>query len=147
MAITAGQIIRAADLAWDSDAVNLTDDRATVTGSWVQWGTETIQFADPGVDVIVKAWITGRLRNGVHTQGFGAARVSISLDGGASWVAGQSYSASVGTNVGFNTPYSATNFATGVPTGDIILKAEMMSTTSTDTYYESGKIMADVFPR
>jgi hypothetical protein len=147
VAITAGQIIRAADLAWDSAAVNLTNDAASTTGTWEQWGTETIQFADPGTNVLVKAWITGRLNNLTDANVQGAARVSISLDGGATFIGGQSFSVSVGTSVSPFATYAATNFASGVPTGDIIIKGELLSTGSTATLYESGKIMADVFPQ
>ena len=145
MAVAAGQIITAADLAWNSGSVALTNDTNTATISWQQWGTQTIQFDDPGVKVMVRAWLIGRLVNHTDTGSNGAGRVQISTDGGVTFTPGSAAAVDVGTSVGPRAITSSMGYLSVVPTGDVIIKAEL-SVSDISISGEDGSIMADIFP-
>lgn len=146
MAFRAGQRVTAASLSWDTDATTLTDDTASATGTWEQWGSEQIQFPDPGLPVKVRAWLTGRFVNTADTDSNAAARVLISLDGGGTFTAANTPGANVGTSVGTRATAVAANFVEGTPSGDIVVKAELL-VSDTSISCQDGYIMADVFPQ
>lgn len=145
MAIKAGQRVTAAHLSWNSSAVSLTDDSPNAEDAWEQWGTETIVFPNPGIEVLVRAWVSGRLRNFSAGTATGSARVEISLDGGNTFTRGFAYSVDCNADIP-RVSMSTTGYASGVPTGDIVIRA-LMTSTSTNTFFEAGGLMADVFPR
>lgn len=127
MAWQAGQIITAARLTNRLDGVNLTDTAPTT--AWTDWGTETVTWPNPGVEVTVTASLVGRWLNAVDTTAVSSSRVRISLDGGTTWSYGQIIYVQTGTGAGaqIRAVAASQHAVTGTPTGSVIVKARCMT--------------------
>lgn len=141
---TKGYVDSAAFMAQDGTA--LTNDSAAVTATWEDWGTETLTIPDPGVPVSVSARVSGYLKNSTNADQ-GAVRVSVSLDGGSTFIAGNAPVAQPDTTGATQElPIAADVVVSGTPTGDIVVKAQLRQDTTfgSSLVFENGYIAATV---
>lgn len=123
-------------------SVSLTDDQAASLATWEQWGTEDITLALSGEDIDLVATVTGFVRD-FSSGSFGSLRLAGSIDGGATW----SYSETIEIKAAEHTedsdriPVAAQLHLAGTATGDVTVKAEIRTATSTsDCQFKSGTI-------
>lgn len=145
MAINAGQRITAGLLSADSDGTPITNDTLAAANVWEQWGTETVTFANPGVDVKVLANLSGYLLDASAATHVGRVRIGISLNGGSTYNTGNEPQGSVGSGAGARTPISSGHKHSGTPTGNIVVKAEFFGST-TDVQALAGFLQVDLKP-
>lgn len=145
MAVKAGTTITTAHLSHSTKQAQLSDDVASSTNTWEQWGTEEIVFSDPGIDVEVSAVLIGRWVDGDQTNAAAACRLRISLDGGSNWTTGDGMFVRVGTDVGQTVHAANTMAVSGTPDGDIIVQAEFR-VNQTSSEVQDGTITATMVP-
>ena len=143
----AGDKITAARLSLDSNSTLLTDTTTfTVAAGYEQWGTEEITFDQPDVAVKVLAWLSGRLSNSVDADSEANVRVGISFDGGSTYTYGNTPQLNVGTGGSQRTTTSVLHHRSGIPTGDVVIRAEV-DVFDADVDARSGIIMASLVPQ
>lgn len=148
MAFLAGERVTAARLLNDSDFTTLSNTNLvdTTINTWTNFGTETITFDDPGVEVIVEANVMATCFTADGTNDRVVTRVSISFDGGSTFdsSAGQAFCTSDGDTVS-RSPVPATHVRQGTPTGDVIVKAQCMHEVSGgDAEFFAGFLTATI---
>lgn len=147
MPFLAGDKITAARLSFQQDTTTLTDDTLAASGVFEDWGTETVTFSDPGVEVSVTAYVTGNFNDSAAESTLGNVRVAISLDGGTVFTFGNQVTGRVGTNADqSHLPVAASHGVTGTPTGDIVIKAQFEGITSANVEVRSGLLTGVLLP-
>jgi hypothetical protein len=119
-------------LLWrDLAGTALTDITSGSTGVYTQWGTEEATMANPGVAVKVAAQCSGRVL-GSTSAGLVTIRVGISLDGGSTWTYGNTpiVNHDSSSNDVRRVAVTAMAYVEGTPTGDIQVRAEIQTSTS-----------------
>jgi len=122
--------------------------------TWGNWGSSLI-LPNPGVSCLVYAWGTGWfLNDGGGTVG--RMRVSISLDGGATWSSGLEVSDQAGmvpngggTSATRRGSFSPVHFEQGTPSSNVMIKAECLWSDGGlggDPDFYSGSIVGLVLP-
>ncbi|PXY33547.1 hypothetical protein BAY59_10720 [Prauserella coralliicola] len=116
--------------------------------AWGNWGSAII-FPDPDMSVIVLGWASGNGFNesaGPTGDQYMAVRVRISLDGGATWTAGQ------GPRDQCSVPNSAwgmsaaTHSRIGTPNGEIRVQAQIQTSNPAAVRFHNGSIAALIVP-
>lgn len=142
----AGDDITAALLTWDQGGTTLSNDSASAINTWEQYGSETIQFSNPGVAVKITAHLCGRILNTTDTNTNGTARCAISFDGGSTFTSGNEPFVSSGTDSGGRGGYASAHYRAGTPSGDIIVKAELRTSDTTNAFND-GFLTAILTPQ
>ncbi|PXY27440.1 hypothetical protein [Prauserella muralis] len=144
----AGTKVDAPDVTWRSGSAVLTDKNTfAAINSWEDWGTETIQFDDPGIRVAIVASGFGNLFGNSANYRSGQPRLAISIDGGATFTTlndGEPPFCVVrvaGDADGFGTGLRVE----GVPTGDIVVKMQGQ-VSDLDVDFRNGYITAIMHP-
>lgn len=146
----AGDKLRAADISILSDTVTLPEgETPSAEQTWTDWG-DPITFDNPGIPVTVIAWGSGSATNDDNASGV-SMRVSISLDGGATWDDGQGPrdQAAGGTATRRGTVVGQHRVSTSsVPTGDIQIRAQIHATVISNGWpdFYFGSLTAMVVP-
>lgn len=150
MSFLAGELVTAARLLNNSDYTALTDTDIvdTTINTWTDFGTETITFSDPGVEVVVEGHLMSSCYTNDATADRVVTRVAISFDGGSTFdtSAGLAYCSS-STSAGGVTrsPTPATHVRQGTPTGSVVIKGQCMHEVSGgDAQFFSGFLTATI---
>lgn len=140
----AGRIIRAADLTYDEDLINLADipEGSSVAGTWTDWG-DPITFTNPGVPVTVTGEGMGSTFKNASGNAYVSMRVAISLTGGATWSEGSGPRGNLGWTTATRETVMGQHVLTGTATGDIIVKAQYQGQV-TGTGYFNGTLKAKI---
>lgn len=146
MAINAGQRITAGLLSADAGGTTLTNDTPAVVNTWEDWGTEVVDFADPGVPVRILASAFGRLNKSTAGINIGGIRILISLDGGSTFNIGTAPFGSVGDTAGVRAPISTGHVVSGTPTGLVRIKVQL-NASSTAVDFMDGFLQAQLIPQ
>lgn len=148
MAFLAGERVTAARLLNSSNSTTLTNTNLTDTtiNTWTDFGTETISFDDPGVEVIVDGNVMATAFTADTTNDRVVTRVSISFDGGSTFnsSAGQAFCTSDSDTIS-RSPVPAYHVRQGTPTGDVVIKAQCMHEVSGgDAEFFAGFLTATI---
>lgn len=144
MALLAGEVITAARLLHDSDGTTLS--LLNPTTSFDDWGTETVTFTDPGVEVKVTGRVTGQASHPDSADIFVQTRVGISFDGGSTFEFGPEPASQVAeaTGAARRQHVVASAHRTGTPTGDVVVKAQAAEESSQNTVMVQGFLEAAI---
>lgn len=145
MSAKAGTTLTTAHLSHTTQQTLLSDDTASATSTWEQWGTEDVTIPNPGIAVEVSAVLSGGYREATNTDAAATCRLQISLDGGTTWSDGENAFVRVGTDVGVTTHALNGMAVSGTPTGDIVIRAQLW-VNQTTTELKDGTITATMVP-
>lgn len=132
----------------------LTLSALPTNNTWGNWGSSLI-LPNPGVSCLVYAWGTGWFLND-NGGTVGRMRVSISLDGGATWSTGLDVSDQAGsvpngggTSATRRGSFSPVHFEQGTPSSNVMIKAECLWSDGGlggDPDFYSGSVVGLVLP-
>lgn len=132
-----------------SGYTTLTDDVASATATWEQWGTEEATVTNPGGTKQVTAWLRGEIyvNNGGATK-LCKNKIQISLDGGTSWSTGPEKWESPDRTLIDQRNVSCVFRVSGSVTGDIQARAMLNQANGTagQIDWRDGALMVEVIP-
>lgn len=126
-----------------ADSMALTDTTATSPDGSGQWGSEQLTFSDVTGETQVFAEMVGHRRDGDTGVTY---FVRVSFDGGSTWEDGPAVRSKGSLGVTDRMPVSNLLFATGEPTGDVVLDVQWETDgTVGDAELEAGYLRAEVY--